>query len=74
MSAGRRPEEVRASIEANRAELAASLERLRGELERLADWRAQLRQNRQPVLLAATGAGFVLGGGIGSIVGLFRRR
>jgi heterodisulfide reductase subunit A-like polyferredoxin len=51
--ASRTPEQIRASIEANRVELAHSLERLRGEV---------------------TEAGFILGGGIAGIVGLFRRR
>ena len=35
----RSPEEIRQSIEANRAELAMSLERLRGEVAQVTDWR-----------------------------------
>ena len=39
---GRSPAEIRSSIENNRMELALSLDRLRGEVERLTDWRGQL--------------------------------
>ena len=73
--ASRSPEEIRASIEQNRAELGQSLERLRGEVVRLTDWRGQLRLHQQQAAIAAGVAGFVLGGGVaamGAIV--FRRR
>ena len=60
----RTPEEIRASIEQNRLELGNSLERLRGEVVRLTDWRAQLRRHQQPVMIGAGVTGFVLGGGI----------
>ena len=66
----RSPEEIRASIEANRAELARSLERLRGEVT---DWRKQIVLHQKQVLIGAAAAGFILGGGIAGIVGLFRR-
>jgi Protein of unknown function (DUF3618) len=69
----RTPEEIRASIEQNRAELGASLERLRGEVVRLTDWRSQLRRHRPQAVVAAGIAGFVLGGGIAAINGLFSR-
>jgi hypothetical protein len=74
MSSQRSPEEIRASIEANRAELAVSLERLRGEVAEVTDWRRQIREHRQEVLIGAAVAGFVLGGGIAAIGGLMRRR
>ena len=35
----RTPEEIRASIEDNRAQLAVAAGRLRGEIERATDWR-----------------------------------
>ena len=41
-TSSRTPEEIRASIEANRHDLAHSLGRLRGELTVAADWRGQL--------------------------------
>ena len=71
----RTPEEIRASIEQHRKELGSSLDVLRGEIEDLTDWRAQLRANQQPLMVAAAGAGFVLGGGIAGLTDLvFGRR
>lgn len=66
----RSPEEIRASIEQNRQELGTSLERLRGEVVRITDWRGQLRRHRTQVLVGAGVAGFVLGGGIAALSGL----
>ncbi len=69
------PEEIRASIEQNRQELGTSLEKLRLEVTRLTDWRAQLRSHQPQALVAAGVAGFVLGGGIAAIGALtFGRR
>jgi uncharacterized protein DUF3618 len=71
----RTPDEIRASIEENRQELGASLERLRGEVVRLTDWRSQLRQHQQQAMIAAGIAGFVIGGGIAALGALtFGRR
>lgn len=70
----RSPEEIRVSIEANRRELGQSLERLRGDVAVLTDWRRQLREHQRPVLIGAAVAGFVLGGGIAAAGGIFRRR
>ena len=72
--AARSPEEIRQSIEANRAELGMAVERLRQEVAVVTDWRGQLRQHQKQVLIGAAAAGFILGGGIAGIVGLFRRR
>jgi len=71
----RTPDEIRASIEQNRQQLGASLERLRGEVVRLTDWRSQLRLHQQQAMIAAGIAGFVVGGGIAAIGALtFGRR
>jgi hypothetical protein len=72
--ATRSPEQIRASIEHNRMELANSLTRLRGEVAEVTDWRKQITQHRKQVLIGAAVAGFVLGGGIAAVGGLFRRR
>ena len=69
----RTPDEIRASIEANRHELAHSMGRLRGELAVAGDWRGQIERNKQKVLIGAAVAGFVLGGGIAGLTGLFKR-
>ncbi len=70
--ATRTPEEIRASIEANRVELGRALDRLRAEVTELTDWRKQLRARKQQAMIGAAVAGFVLGGGIAAIGGLFR--
>ena len=71
----RTPEEIRASIEANRRELGTSLEKLRNEVVRVTDWRAQLRRHQQQVMIGAAVTGFVLGGGIAALGALtFGRR
>ncbi len=74
MSPPRSPEEIRRSIEGNRKELRASLNQLQSKVNQLSDWRTQLIENRQKVLPAAGIAGFVLGGGIAGLLGVFRRR
>jgi 50S ribosomal subunit-associated GTPase HflX len=66
--------ELRESIEANRRELARSIDRLQVEVSRLTDWRRQLREHRQQAIVGAAVAGFVIGGGIAGVTGLFRRR
>jgi hypothetical protein len=71
----RTPDEIRASIEANRQELGTSLEKLRREVVVLTDWRGQLRTHQTQVMIGAGVAGFVLGGGIAAIGALtFGRR
>ena len=70
----RSPQEIRASIEANRAELAHSLVRLRGEVAEVTDWRKQILTHQKQVLIGAAAAGFLVGGGLAAVGGLFRRR
>jgi hypothetical protein len=70
----RTPEEIRRSIESNRAELALSLGRLRGEVAEVTDWRKQISRHRKQVIVGAAVAGFVIGGGLAAVGGLLRRR
>jgi dienelactone hydrolase len=65
--AARTPEEIRASIEQNRQELGTSLVRLRAEVEKVTDWRAQVRRNQPQLTRAAAATGFALGGGIAAL-------
>jgi uncharacterized protein DUF3618 len=72
MAATRSPEEIRRSIEANRAELGMAVDRLRAEVAEVADWRKQINRRRKQFLIGAAVAGFVIGGGIaalGALVG-----
>ena len=70
----RSAEEIRQSIEANRAELGMAVERLRGEVTRATDWRGQLERHRKQAIIGAAVAGFVLGGGVAAMSGLLTGR
>jgi len=74
MATQRSKEEIRASIEANRVELASSIERLKGDVAEVTDWRKQIQQRQKQVLIGAAVAGFVIGGGIAGFTGLFRSK
>ncbi|HET8758947.1 MAG TPA: DUF3618 domain-containing protein [Solirubrobacteraceae bacterium] len=74
MAETRNAEEIRASIEANRAELGLAVERLRGEVTKATDWRGQFQRHRKQVLIGAAVAGFVLGGGVAAMTGLLTGR
>ena len=69
----RSPEEIRRDIEQHRRELGEAVDRLRGDVKRATDWRAQIVRNQQKVLIGAAVAGFVIGGGIAVIPRLFGR-
>ena len=60
--------EIRSSIEANRQELAVSVERLRGEVARVTDWRAHVERHRPEIMAGAAAVGLLLG------VRMMRRR
>jgi hypothetical protein len=74
MAETRTPEEIRQSIEANRAELGLAVERLRTDVVEATDWRKHLRNNQKQVLIGAAVAGFVLGGGIAAMTGVLTGR
>jgi len=66
--AQRSPAEIRSSIETNRLELAVSLDRLRGEVAHLTDWRGHIQRHREPLMVGAAVVGFAFG------VRMLRRR
>jgi Protein of unknown function (DUF3618) len=70
---GRSSAEIRASIEETRRELSYSVTDLQSKVKELTNWRAKLAQNQQKAIIGAAVAGFVIGGGIAAIGGLFRR-
>jgi hypothetical protein len=70
----RTPEEIRASIEANRQALGTSMERLQQDIAVLTDWRSQLVKHQKQAVIGAAVAGFVIGGGIAAFGGLFLRK
>jgi hypothetical protein len=61
--------EIRDSMEHNRMELAVSMDNLRGEVERLTDWRGHIERHRSELTVA--GAAVV---GLVLARGLMRRR
>ena len=69
----RSPEEIRRDIEQHRRELGDAVGRLRSDVQRATDWRAQIVKNQQKVLIGAAVAGFVIGGGVAATVSIFRR-
>jgi hypothetical protein len=74
MAASRTPEEIRRSIEANRAELGMAVDRLRAAVSEVADWRKQINMRRKQFLIGAAVAGFVIGGGIAALGALVSGR
>jgi hypothetical protein len=70
----RTPAQIRESMEVNRRELGLAIERLQSEVKELTDWRKKVAQNQQKILIGAAVAGFVIGGGIAGVTGLFRRK
>jgi hypothetical protein len=65
--------EIRASIEETRRELSFSVTDLQSKVREITNWRAKLAQNQSTAIIGAAVAGFVIGGGIGATIGLFRR-
>jgi hypothetical protein len=59
--AERTPEEIRSSIESNRQELAVSLERLRGEVAHITDWRGHIERHRSELMVGAAVVGLAIG-------------
>lgn len=59
--AQRTAEEIRSSMEANRAELALSMEHLRGEVAKVTDWRGHIERHRREILIGAAAVGLVMG-------------
>ncbi len=74
MSQTRSPEDIRRSIEANRAQLGVAVDQLRGELTKATDWRAQVKRHQREIIIGAAVTGFVLGGGIAAFTGLLTGR
>ncbi|MEA2426641.1 MAG: hypothetical protein QOF37_269 [Thermoleophilaceae bacterium] len=70
----RSPNEIRASVENTRQELEYSINDLQSKVHEITNWKAQMAAHRKEVLIGAAVAGFVIGGGIAAITGIFRRR
>jgi hypothetical protein len=53
--------EIRSSIESNRMELAVSVDRLRGEVTHLTDWRGHVERHRSQLIVGAAVVGLAFG-------------
>jgi hypothetical protein len=67
---GRSSAEIRRDIEAQREQLGHSVEALRNRVSELTDWRRQVREHRQELIVGAAIVGFAVGG----LLALRRRR
>ncbi len=67
---GRSSSEIRHDIELQREQLGKSVEALRGRVTELTDWRKQVREHRQELIVGAAIVGFAVGG----LMALRRRR
>ena len=68
----RSPQEIRASVENTRQELEYSLNDLQAKVTEITDWKSKLAEHRREVLIGAAVAGFLIGGGIAAIAGVFK--
>jgi hypothetical protein len=59
---GRTPAQIRSDIDAQRADLGTAVEELRGRVTELTDWRRQVREHKQQLVVGAAIAGFAIGG------------
>ncbi len=69
---GRSPEQIRESVENTRQELEYSLNDLQAKVTEITDWKSQLAAHKKEVLIGAAVAGFLIGGGIAAITGIFK--
>ena len=69
----RSPQEIRLSVQETRRDLEFSLGDLKSKVRELTDWKKQLSEHRQEALIGAAATGFIVGGGIAGVVGLFKR-
>jgi Protein of unknown function (DUF3618) len=58
---GRSPAEIRRDIELRRRQLGTSVEALRHRVNELTDWRRQVEDHKQQLMVGAAAAGFLIG-------------
>ncbi|HEV7482078.1 MAG TPA: DUF3618 domain-containing protein [Solirubrobacterales bacterium] len=66
---GRSADQIRRDIDVQRQQLGGSVEALRGRVTELTDWRRQVEEHKQQLIVGAAVAGFVIGG-----LAMLRRR
>lgn len=58
---GRSPAEIRRDIDLKRRQLGTSVEALRGRVNELTDWRRQVEDHKQQLVVGAAAVGFLIG-------------
>lgn len=58
---GRSPAEIRRDIDLKRRELGGSVEALRVRVNELTDWRRQVEEHKQQLIVGAAAVGFFIG-------------
>ena len=58
---GRSPAEIRRDIDLKRRELGNSVESLRGRVNELTDWRRQVEEHKEQLIMGAAAVGFFIG-------------
>jgi hypothetical protein len=57
----RSPAEIRRDMEVERLRLGTSVEALRGRVNELTDWRRQVEEHKQQLIVGAAAVGFLIG-------------
>jgi hypothetical protein len=58
---GRSSEQIRRDIDLQRRQLGTSVEALRGRVTELTDWRRQVEDHKQQIIVGAAAIGFAIG-------------
>ena len=58
---GRSPAEIRRDIDLKRRQLGTSVDALRGRVNELTDWRRQVEDHKQQLIVGAAAVGFFIG-------------
>jgi hypothetical protein len=56
----RSPAEIRSTMEVNRQELVVSVDRLRGEVARVTDWRGYVQRHQRELAMGAAAVGVIM--------------
>jgi hypothetical protein len=58
---GRSADQIRRDIDAQRAALGTNVEALRGKVTEVTDWRRQVEEHKQQLVIGAAAVGFLIG-------------
>ncbi len=58
---GRSAAEIRRDIDVQRQQLGTNVEALRGKVTEVTDWRAQVEEHKQQLIIGAAAVGFLIG-------------